>query len=259
MAKKPISQRGYGGLYGSGKSQKGFADAIRSAGIGATTGPAKGVTRPQTLPPPPPGTYDPGIDYNAQASQRGYDYTANDAQTSFEQGQQDYNLGLGDLGTQRDRTIADLTRQASDVNRQYGILANQQNQAARQHGVTSAGLLGLAAGKRYDNQQHDLQPLYTAATRANEDYTRNKLGLDLANARQFGGFNGQTIINPLTGKPEAGSLLTSLTRAGAENTAFQGYSGGLRADQAAANGYVSPFLQQQPPSKRLIDYLAGRR
>jgi hypothetical protein len=72
------------------------------------------------------------------------------------------------------------------------------------------------------------------------DLDRAQTGLDLGNARQFGGFNGQTILNPLTGQPEFGSLLTSLTRAGGENNAFQTASAGQRVAGAQANGYIAP-------------------
>jgi hypothetical protein len=206
----------------------------------ATTNPPKGVERPSALPPPPVGTYDPSIDYNAGASQRGYDQFAGDAQTGFEQGQQDYGFGLGDLTTSRDRRIADLAAQKADVQRQFGILGHQQADHAAQQGITSEGLLGRSAAIRAANEAHDVAPIDLATTRAGEDFTRGKTGLDLANARQFGGFNGQTILNPLTGKPEFGSLLTSLTRAGGENNAFQTASAGQRVAGAQANGYIAP-------------------
>ena len=51
--------------------------------------PAKGVPRPSELPPPPIGTYDPSLDYNAGAAQRGYDQTVHDAETAYDQGLQD--------------------------------------------------------------------------------------------------------------------------------------------------------------------------
>lgn len=254
------------------------------------TGPKKGASGPLTLPPPPVGTYDPGIDYNAQASQRGYDYAAHDAQTAYEQGQQDYGLNLGDLTRQRDYTLSDLltgrtrtfedldtskTRlnqdygfQTSELGRQYGILGRQQAERAAQQGITSQGLLRKSQQVRGENQKREqgqldlshnrgLEDIGTARTRVGEDYTTNvgrtntafqqgKTRLDLGNARTFGGFNGQTILNPLTGQPEFGSLLTSLTRAGAENAAYQGYSGTLRAQQAADMGYVSPLTQPDP-------------
>jgi hypothetical protein len=245
---------------------------------------------PLSLPDPPVGTYDPAIDYNAAASKRGYDQLFNDAQTTFEHGQQDYTLGVGDLTRGRDRTLADLLtgrdRNLGDLStnegrlnqdygiatgenaRQYGILGRQQAEGAAQRGITSQGLLAKSAAVRGENQARDQGKLdlsvnrsredigtqrarvnqdYTSGTtRTGEDYARGVLGLDVGNARQFGGFNGQTIINPLTGQPEFGSLITGVTRAGAENTAFQTASSGLKAAGAAANGYISPLTQAGP-------------
>jgi hypothetical protein len=255
-----------------------------------STGPAKGLPAgplPNILPDPPVGTYDPAIDYNAGAANRGYSQTLNDAQTAFEQGQQDYGLGLGDLTMGRDRTLADLltgrdrgladlltgeTRlnqdygdQTRDRMRQFGILARQQAEGAAQRGITSAGLLAKSGAARNANAQlaqaqidkgyqRGAQDIGTQRTRVGEDYTRGttrtgedftrgKLGLDLGNARTFGGFNGQTILNPLTGQPEFGSLLTGVTRAGGENTAFQTAASQQRAAGAQSMGYVSPLLQ----------------
>jgi hypothetical protein len=205
-----------------------------------TTGPSKGVERPSPLPPPPVGTYDPSIDYNAGASQRGYDQFAGDAQTSFEQGQQDYGLSRGDIQTQRDRANQDYWTRTHDLERQYGILGHQQADRAAQQGITSEGLLGKSQAIRAANQSHDQTGIDVANTRAAVDLDRAQTGLDLGNARQFGGFNGQTILNPLTGQPEFGSLLTSLTRAGGENNAFQTASAGQRVAGAQANGYIAP-------------------
>lgn len=228
----------------------------------------KGTPRPETLPPPPPGTYDPAIDYNAGGSQRGYDNTRDDAATSYTQGQENYGLGLGDLTTGRDRNLGDLqtrlNRSVDDYNlatfdnkRQYGILGGQQAERAAQSGVTSAGLLGKSAATRGANQAHDQSILDTAQTRTeqdvasgqnrtNEDFARGKLGLDLDNSRQFGGYGGNTILNPLTGQPAVGSLLTGLTRAGSENNQFQTFSAGQRSSQAASNGYIAPSLLGGP-------------
>ena len=226
------------------------------------TGPAKGIPRPSTLPPPPPGTYDRSLDYLKGAANRGYEQFGNDAQTQFEHGQQLYGLDLGDLTRGRDRTLADIatgrTREnenynvaTQDLGRQYTILGHQQAQSARQHGIRSAGLLGISQQRRAANQTHDqsaidlahtrtLGDLTTNETRANEDFTNSKQRLDLGNAYQFGGFNGQEIVNPLTGQPEVGSLTTSLTRAGIENNAYQQGLLGQMIDQAKANGYVAP-------------------
>lgn len=227
---------------------------------------------PYVQPDPPVGTYDPAIDYNASASNRGFGQTVNDAQTAYEQGQQDYTLGLGDLTTGKTRSLADLLTgenrlnqdygfQTGENQRQYGILGRQQSERAAQQGIQSQGLLAKSAQVRGANQARDqgqldlthnrgLEDIGTNRTRVGEDFTRGKLGLDLGNARQFGGFNGQSILNPLTNKPEFGSLLTGVTRAGGENNAFQALSSTQRAGQAAQGGYISPMT-------RLLQQLRG--
>lgn len=224
------------------------------------------------LGPPPVGTYDPAIDYNASAADRGYEQTRDDAATAYEQGQQDYGLGVGDLTRGRDRSLADLLTgegrlnqdygfRTSENQRQYGILGRQQAEHAAQQGITSAGLLAKSQAVRGENQARDqgqldlshnrgLEDIGTSRTRVGEDFTRGKLGLDLGNARAFGGYGGNTISNPITGLPQVGSLLTSLTRAGTENNAYQTFSAGQRTSQAAANGYVPPGLIPAAPGTR---------
>jgi hypothetical protein len=230
---------------------------------------------PLSLPAPPVGTYDPAIDYNAGAADRGFGQFKDDAATGYEQGQQDYGLGLGDITTGHDRTLADLLTgekrvnedfgtQTQDLGHQYDILGHRQAESAAQHGVTSQGLLAQSLAKRTENQRHDQTAIDTVHTRgladigtlrgrADEDFKTAKTRLDLANARQFGGYGDHIILNPLTGKPEAGSLLTQLTRAGAENTFYQAGAGGLRASQAAAGGYISPLTQA--PADRNLGYI----
>lgn len=222
---------------------------------------------PMTLPRPPVGSYDSAIDYNARAAQRGYDQTFNDAQTLFERGQQDYDLQLGDLTTSRDRMLGDLQTnenrlgedygfRTGENTRQYGILGRRQAEGAAQRGITSAGLLAKSNAVRGENQQRDqgqidlwrnrgMEDIATQRRRTGDDFTRAKTGLDLGRAREFGGFGGNTILNPLTGAPEFGSLLTSLTRAGNENTFYQGEMDNQRAQSAAARGYVSPLTRNQ--------------
>lgn len=246
-------------------------------GGGKATGPAKGLPPGNApLPPPPVGTYDPAIDYNAAGSDRGYQNTFDDARTAYEQGQEDFGLGVGDITRNRDRSLTDLltsrTRLKEDVNtqrednsRQYGILGNQQGEAAARQGVTSAGLLGKSNQVRGANEARDrgridlagqrgLSDIDLNRTRVGEDFDRGMLGLNLGNARAFGGAFGNTILNPLTGKPQIGSLVTGLTRAGTENNAFQNFSAGQRTSQAAGNGYIAPgLLPTSTPNPGLLD------
>lgn len=187
-----------------------------------TGAPMKGstVASPPTLSAPPPGTYDPTIDYESGAANRGYQYQQDDAATQFETGTQQHNA-----------TLADLLRQEGDVRQNYTVLGHQQADAAAAHGITSAGLLALSAGKRATNQAHDLVPLTAAENAENSNY-----------AHTFGGYNGQTMVDPYTGQPVVGSLVTSLGRAGIENTAYQTGLSGQKVYQAQQGGYVAPSV-----------------
>jgi len=233
---------------------------------------AKGTSAPGLLPPPPVGTYDPAIDYNASASQRGYQYQTDDAATAYGQGKEDYGLDLGDLTRQRDWTLEDLGTaegrlledyglQTKELGRQFGILGRQQSERAAVQGVTSGGLLAKSSAVRGENQQREQAKLDLAKSRGVDDigrqrtrtntlFDQGKTRLDLGFGRQFGGYGGNQWTNPLTGQPMVGTLLTSLTRAGDENVAFQGYSDQARINQARDFGYIAPGVGPQPePSK----------
>lgn len=250
-------------------------------GKGAYPGtPAKGQTRDltPTLGPPPQGTYDRALDYNSSAAQRGYNQTFNDAQTAYEQGQQDYGLGLGDLtrsrdynlqdlGTSQDRLQGDYGINNAELHRGYEILGHQQAEGAAQRGVTSAGLLGKSAATRNANLGWDqnkldvglargLQDVRTQRDRTNTAFDQGKTRLDLGNVRAFGGFNGNGLLNPLTGQAEAGSLLTGTQRAFTENDAYQGGILGQKIQQAQQGGYQSPLLN---PAFDQADYLKRLR
>lgn len=188
-----------------------------------TGAPAKGTTTPftPTLPPPPPGTYDPSIDYESGAANRGAQYQQDDAATQFETGTEQHNASL-----------ADLLRQSQDVQHNYTVLGHQQADAAAAHGITSAGLLALSADKRATNQAHDLVPIQAATDAENANY-----------AHTFGGYNGQTMTDPYTGQSVVGSLVTSLGRSGIENTAYQTGLSGQKTYEAQQGGYVAPSVQ----------------
>lgn len=200
---------------------------------------------PLTLPVPPPGNYDSSIDYSSGAAKRGYQEFGDDAQTQYEQGQEDYQNNKNLLGLNVNRLNADYGTQTADLGHQYGILGHQQAEHAAQAGVTSAGLLAKSAAVRGANQAHDQTAIDLSHTRGLEDINNQRQQLDLQNARVFGGFNGSIFEDPYTHQPVAGSLLTSLQRAGIENNAYQGGLDQQKISQAQANGYISPLLGLQ--------------
>lgn len=246
-----------------------------------TLGPQKGLPGTPGLPPPPVGTYDPTIDYNAGASQRGFENQRDDASTAYSQGKEDYGLDLGDITRNRDRTNENLSTQkfrlnedyataTKELGRQFGILGRQQGERAAQQGVTSAGLLAKSAGVRGENQQREqagldrtrmrgLVDINTEWNRNNENFDQAKTRLDLGFGRVFGGFQGNQWNNPLTGQPMVGSLLTGTTRAGTENTQFQTFSGQQRAQQAADNGYIAPGILPTSPDLSIARRIQNAR
>jgi len=209
--------------------------------------PKKGAQNPLALPPPPVGTYDPSLDYNAQASSQGLLQLQNDAQTQYDQGTEDFGQALKNLATQRDRTLADLNTQIGDVHRQYGILGHQQADAAASHGITSQGLLALSAQKRSANETHDIAPLTLAEQRANQDYATQDQALNTQYARAFGGFNGN-VLTGADGKPIFGTLATQVARGGGADALYQQGIGNQRAYQAQQNGYI--YTPPRPTRKQ---------
>lgn len=213
---------------------------LLNAMLGKPAGtPIAGYTPPSQA-APPVGTYDPSIDYNAGASQRGYDNASDDAATQYEQGQQAYGLSKGDIATALANENADYGTQTGNLTNSYRILGDQEAEKAAQSGITSAGILGQSTAVRGANQAHDQSALDTTHSRnvagLNEDQTK----LDLSNADTYGGFNGATLLDSLTGQPVVGSLVTQLTRSGVENQAFQNSSAAERSQQAAAMQYAPP-------------------
>lgn len=189
---------------------------------------SKGTARPTTLPAPPPGTYDPSLDYEAGAANRGLQYQQDDAATQFETGTQQHNATLAQLLTSHTNNLADIARG-------YSNLGAQQRDAAAAHGITSAGLLGLSQAARDANQTRD-------TGREDASYTTAKNAEDFNYANVYGGYNGQTVLDPYTGQSVVGSLVTSLGRSGIENTAYQTGLGSQKVYQAQQGGYIAPSV-----------------
>jgi len=185
--------------------------------------PKKGNQNPLGLPLPPQGTYDPALDYNSQASSLGLQQTRDDAATAFEQGQEDYGLNTQNLLTQRNNQI-------EDIKRNYNVLGHQQADHAAQQGITSQGLLALSAQKRMGNENFE-------AGRVDQGYNQQKQQLDLNYARQFGGYGGNVINDPLTQQPVFGLLATQVARAGDADSKYQHAIDAQKIYGAQQNGY----------------------
>jgi hypothetical protein len=154
---------------------------------------------------PPAGTYDPGLDAQSGAIDRGQLYSTQDLETAGSRAEQDYGVQQHQLTTGRDQSLADLltghTRAGEDystsstrlgenhatnlesIGRNYQRLGVSQAGAANQRGVATEGsTLAAAFRARQENQGIDTaaeqrtfdrgtQDLNTAHTREGEDYT----------------------------------------------------------------------------------------
>lgn len=201
--------------------------------------------RPYQPPPVPTGTYDPALEAQLGAANRGYGDLRQDTALAQTRGAEDYgfgltaadtslNRGLADIATQRGYENQDYTRNTDLLARSFQQLARQQTERARQYGVVSGGIALLSAAKRQENQGLAQQ------------------GLDLTHARTFAGLdttqtrlgeNRDTTVGQLAVGYNRGiaDQTTALARAGRENTQFGLDVGAQKAYQAGQAGYVAPL------------------
>lgn len=170
---------------------------------------------PWTPPLPPAGSYDPALDSQQYAAQRGlldlsqnigtantrgivdYGLNRDDILRGQTRGNQDldaqqalldrgYGRNIQDLQTSHTRGRQDYDRSIQMLQRSYQQLGNRQAQQMRASGVAAGGAALQAAAKRAQNQAIDRQPLDTnynrfvhdntlSQTRAGEDH---QTGLD---------------------------------------------------------------------------------
>jgi len=158
----------------------------------------------QTPIAPPPGTYDPDLDAQQRASDRGLGDLIDDTGKAKERSATDLQLGLDQIGTGRKRNTEDYTtatgrtnvefgRSLSDLlttrtrggedyqtslgnlSRQYQQLGDVQLQAANKAGALEGSGAGIqAARKRAENQSIDKAPIDTAYQRFQADSTRDE-------------------------------------------------------------------------------------
>jgi hypothetical protein len=162
---------------------------------------------------PPSGTYDPALDAQQGAAQRGFadiqqdteqagqrantDWTTNRTAAATERGygaedfgvarqntEQSYQRSLADLLTSRAREGQDYSRNVQGVSRGYSRLGSQQAESAASRGVTQGGTLAAALAARTENEGLDRQPMDTAHGRAVTDSqnAEMRMGTDRATA-----------------------------------------------------------------------------
>lgn len=214
----------------------------------------------------PAGTYDPALDSQLGAAQRGYGNLQEDAATqstrtladlTFGQAQigQGYDRNVFDLTTSRDRGLADIgtsrTRGTEDYNRNvqmlqrsYERLGGRQQEQINAAGVLKGGAILQAAAKRKANEAIDRQPLDTNYQRFGQDLDTQTGRLNQDYGTQFTrlGEDRATSLSQLALGASRGQedLATQLRRGGVELGQYGLDIGQQKLYQAMQTGYVPP-------------------
>lgn len=214
----------------------------------------------------PAGTYDPALDSQLGAAQRGYGNFQEDAATQtsraltdFTLGQSDINQGydrnLADLNQSRDRGLQDIgtsrTRGGEDYNRNiqllqrsYQQLAGRQQEQQNAAGVLKGGAVLQAAAKRKANEALDRQPMDTNFARFGQDLAQQESRLNQDYGTQFGrlGEDKTAALNRLALGATRGQedLGTQVKRAGVELGQYGLDIGQQKLYQSMQTGYVPP-------------------
>ena len=201
---------------------------------------------------PPQGTYDPTLDANYAAADRGYTDLQASSLLADTRGLNDYNLAAGTDGTtgvnlQRGYSLADNLRTRDRTNQDYGTattalgksyadLGARQGEQAQQAGAVGGGALADALLKRTANQ---------GVQQAGLDTTRNRTLADLLQSDQRINTSANNAIDQLKlgydrgvwdrNKVDLPKASRELTQFGIDTTTQKGY-------QASASG-----LWQAPP------------
>jgi hypothetical protein len=227
---------------------------------------------PYTAPTAPPaGTYDPALDSQLGAVQRGLGYTLGGLDTQGQRAEVDYGQQTHDLTTQRDQTLADLLRNHTRADADFttnssrlgedhttnldSITRNYQRLGAQQTGAdigagtaTQGGTLAAALKARQANQGLDddaenrsfgraSTDLNTAHQREGEDFTT-------ANDRTTSYYNDPTygtLAQSATAYQRGqDDISTQRGQAGIEATQFGLDTTAQKNFQAQQAGYVAP-------------------
>lgn len=193
---------------------------------------------------PPPGTYDPALDAQERAGDRGYGDLVADTELGNERAQDDFltrkssfqrelERTLHDLGLTRTRQQADYGRAVGDLQQGYRNLGVRQTEQAAGSGMLRGGALQQATQKRTLNEAHDRVPLDQHIARALEDIATNE-----KRAREGYDVNlGAATLDLDRGTTDR---RTALERGGRENTQFGTDIGEQRWFQATQAGYDPP-------------------
>lgn len=241
-----------------------------------------GVTRPSPLRayspftpgPPPPGSYDPALDQQLAASQRGLGDLQDDTAIQTQRLGEDYQnrlngiqQGLGDtrtdLGTAATREGENYGAQTAALGRSYASLGVTQHEATNRLGVLEGGTALQSAAKRAANQGIQQQGLDTTHARSVEDNAQALLRANRNAYEQTGALNID-YANPLAADGTPGSLATggrayqdlgrTLSRAEREGAQYGVDTAQTKSAEAAQQGY-NPLAGK--PSNEFVDPVTG--
>jgi hypothetical protein len=180
----------------------------------------KKTPKPKVI--PPPGWYDPALEAQRRAAQRGYGDLQRDTELAGARAGQDYTFGREGLERNRDRGYEDVARQVALLTRNYQELGRTQAEGDARAGVINPAIAAKQMQIRAQNMAFDRQPLDMAQTRIGQDYSTGLGQLDVGYAR--GGTD----------------RATGLARAGRENVQFGLDIGDQERYQAIQAGWAPP-------------------
>jgi hypothetical protein len=216
--------------------------------------------------PPPPGYYDPALDAQGRASDRGLAQMLQDLGKQGTRAEDQYTIDKGQINQGADWSLADLLRGSqregadftqstgrlnqdhgtnlADILRNYQRLGTSQAGAATAAGVGSGGTFAAAKAARDANQGLDqtaentqfgraMTDATTAHTRFGEDNTTSVDRTNVSRNQQLGDA-GRLYGYGVVDRGDAAQ------RGSTENTFFNQDLGASKLYQAGQQGYVAP-------------------
>lgn len=210
---------------------------------------------------PPSGTYDPALDAQERAGNRGLADLVQDIGQGGrmrERATTDYGLGLAEIKRSAGYATQDLdrglTRAVQDhgtatglLHRSYGLLGQAQGDAQAAAGVEQGGTVLAAAMRRRENEGIEQGGLDTQLSRYRADDTTNRARLMQNVAQQRG------VLGLAYGR-QGEDFTTDLARAQRENTQFDVDLSEQRFYQAKGTGYKPPSAPGNEHSRGPVTY-----
>lgn len=243
-----------------GVSRAGGITGLEARRIKAAAGQKQRAFKPFVAPTrPPTGTYDPSLDQQLGASERGLADLMFDTDTQRGRLTSDFGIGMGEVDRQAGYATQDLdlgisrTRQdygiaSSELQRQMGLLAGQQAEQQSAVGLVGGGGAQAASVMRGQNQAREQGALNLTLARANESDAMARTRLSQNVTAQKGGLG----LDFTRGGQD---LTTGLLRGQREGAQFAVDLGAQRFYQAKNSGlYTAPTKPANEKSKAGVTY-----